>query len=142
MPRSRPSAIRAHLSRRADDTRPVPRRTVVPGVGTATAAAILRWESTHPYLAVGSVARALSVWSRLAQGPLRRLIDELKPACCPCCAQGPEQRDILQAALVGVPARHARDLRRLVDSMDDLVVRRTVAVPDTPLGLPWWYGRC
>lgn len=142
MPRSRPGALRAQLPRRHARTYMVPPRTVVPGVGAATAAAILRWESAHPYLTAGSVARALSVWSHLAQGPLCPLIDALDPTCCPCCAQAPEQRDVLRAALTGLPARPARDLRRLVGPMDDLVLRRTVPGPYAPPGLPWWYGRC
>lgn len=142
MPRSRPGAIRAHLPSRPERTCLASHRTVVPRISIATAAAVLRWESTHPHLSVGSVARALFAWSHLAWAPLRRLINDLEPTGCPCCAQGPDQRDILQAALTGLASRPARDLRRLVGPLDDLVLRRTVPAPYTPPGLPWWHGRC
>ncbi|MFE6049217.1 hypothetical protein ACFQ6N_00490 [Kitasatospora sp. NPDC056446] len=49
---------------------------------------------------------------------------------------------MLAEALHVLPAPAARELRVLVEAMDDVLLRRTHHDPQTSPDLPWWRRRC
>lgn len=55
---------------------------------------------------------------------------------------GPERcRGVLEALLHALSPRAARDLRALIEPLDERFLRRTVNDPFAPPDAPWWMSR-
>ena len=89
----------------------------------------------------GAVAQALRRWSQLAHRPGRALSD----GCgCPLCDRllTTEVRAVLEMALHALPSRAARELRGLVEPLDELYLARSWPDPTVPPEEGWWVRRC
>jgi hypothetical protein len=83
---------------------------------------------------LGSIARALWSWALEGKGRLVRY-----PCCCdedPCQA-----RWVLENAMRTLPRMLARELRELVDPLDDRYRAVTVPDPFAAPDAPWWARR-
>jgi hypothetical protein len=136
MPRKPPARVRAAAHPR--------RRTALPsgranggirGASSALQGAIARFEHDDPRLQPGDVAAAFRVWHRIVSGPARRARDHALHADCEWC--NPPSRDVLELALHRLPRRAARELRELVEPLDERFLRLTIPLPSKPPG-PWW----
>src|SRR5687768_13064567 len=116
MPRRRPSQVRACDPSRLRG-RPRTPTSNLPHASSALTAAIARLE--HERLWPGAIADALRWWSLVARRPSRAL----SGGCgCESClpVHRTEERATLELALHALPARPARELRRLVEPLDGL----------------------
>lgn len=89
----------------------------------------------------GAVAQALRRWSQLAHSPRRAFSD----GCgCPLCDpfSTTEVRAVLELALHALPSRAARELRVLVEPLDDLFRARSWPDPAASPDEGWWARRC
>lgn len=127
MPRRPPALLRACLP-----VRERPGRTIrqVSRVSTSTLRAIADLERAR--LRPGEIAEALDGWARLARGPARKL-DNPASEACPCCPGNDqvEHRDVLRMALHALPTNAARELRALVQPLDEIFLSRSVPEPGT-----------
>ncbi len=136
MPRRQPGSLR----RRTAITRsPWIRYRDVPGLsGPANAAVrLLEGQRWLP----GMVAAAIGVWGVHAYGSRRRWRPWEAEFTCSCCGEG-WARLRLEEAIAELPGHAARELRAVVDGLDDALLRRTHHDPQTPGGDPWWLRRC
>lgn len=118
--------------------RPAPRRPSRPSAEiTGLALATCRELDRLGVLAV-VVAGDLATWRRTAAMPAR---DLNHPHGDQLLHIGPPARDGLEHAMRVLPGRRARELRALVDPIDAVVLRRTVANPRARPDLPWWHRR-
>ncbi|MEV5599397.1 hypothetical protein [Streptomyces sp. NPDC052496] len=133
MARNRPAQVRSGLA---------PRRpaafTVVDGLDASAQLDVRALERSR--LSPGSVATALRNWRQQLQLPDRHVADTSYYGC-PCC-DGRDGRAELEFALHALPRRSARQLRALVQPLDDAFLARTYHDPHTPENLPWWERRC
>ncbi|MGW0580590.1 hypothetical protein ACWD25_32640 [Streptomyces sp. NPDC002920] len=138
MPRSRPSRLRAArpVRRHRSSAR---REPGLPRASSTLAAAVVLLE--HRRLWPGAVAQALRQWSRHARRPGLAL----SGGCgCPLCdpLSSTEERAVLELALRALPPRPARELRLLVQPLDELFLSRSSPDPFAPSDEGWWTRRC
>ena len=88
----------------------------------------------------GVVAVAVRVWSAHAHGSQRRRKPWEAEFTCSCCGNG-WARTRLEEAVAMLPAHAARELRTLVDRLDEALLTRTYHDPQTPSDDPWWLRR-
>lgn len=135
MARKSPGALRVTRAPRPKHarhgSRPARSATEVDGVSRRTQSAISRIEARH--LSPGAVGRALRSYRRLLRRPGRYL--SLSSGGCPCC-DDIEPREDLATALRALPPRAHRELRRLVDPLDEEFLRRTLPDPNASR-IPW-----
>ncbi|MFE0026840.1 hypothetical protein [Amycolatopsis sp. NPDC059021] len=97
---------------------------------TSHAIAVLERARLRP----GAIAEALAGWSRFVRGPVRAL-DEYTPEECPCpgCQWHDPvvRRETLRLALFALPVRAARELRALVEPLDEVYLSRSIPLPAT-----------
>lgn len=134
MTRRRPAQVRGGLAPR----RPVA-FTVVDGLDVAAQLDVRTFERAR--LAPGAIARALRSWRQQVRLS-RRYVTDTTPYGCPCCCDGGHGRTELKLALHALPRRSARQLRALVEPLDDTFLARTLPDPRLPEDLPWWERRC
>ncbi|MFI9762494.1 hypothetical protein ACIHFB_31745 [Streptomyces sp. NPDC051963] len=139
MPRRPPSVVRRDLPVRF---RPDRVRFLDPQIGRLSAgcaADIRRLERQR--FGAGTTARAFRSWSALAHGPLRAIAPEpfavTRCGLAECC-EPDYSRDVLEEVLHALPARSARELRRLVAVLDARIVSRAQVIPVPSPGVPWW----
>ncbi|MBU2669199.1 hypothetical protein KOI35_37380 [Actinoplanes bogorensis] len=89
----------------------------------------------------GVVAVAASVWGVHVRGGRRRWQPWEEEFTCRCCGVG-WARARLEEAVAMLPGGAARELRAVVDRLDDTLLRRTHHDPQTPDDDPWWLRRC
>lgn len=138
MPRSRPSRLRAECRRYRQRSSGVSEPGLARG-SSRLAGAISRLESDR--LWPGAVAQALRRWSQLAHRPSRALSE----GCgCPLCDPffTTEVRAVLEVALHALPSRTARELRGLVEPLDELYLARSWPDPTVSPEEDWWVRRC
>ncbi|HEX6357615.1 hypothetical protein [Actinophytocola sp.] len=126
MPRRRPAQLRA-----AQPIEPRPGRKIlqISGVSAATRRAIAELERTR--LALGDIADALDAWARFVRGPARTITDyEPEYDCCQSHDPVVQRRTLLRA-LHALPTEAARELRALVQPLDDLYLTRSIPTPET-----------
>lgn len=89
----------------------------------------------------GAIAAALRRWSKVARQP------DLEPmggSCCPLC--NPfymnDERELLELALHALPRRAARELRALIEPLDEFYLERSWQNPSAPAHYAWWARRC
>lgn len=117
MPRRRPTQVRAH------------QRLVrqIPGVSAPALRAVTDLERTR--LWPDAVADALDGWARFVRGPL----EEYRPTGCldaTCQRADPAVcRETLRTAVHALPARAARELRALVEPLDETYLTRCLVIP-------------
>ncbi|MGH8877813.1 MAG: hypothetical protein ACRD0P_10790 [Stackebrandtia sp.] len=111
----------------------------VPGLSGAANAAIRVLERER--LTPGIVSVALSVWSVRVHGSKRRWRLEETEFICPCCGEG-WARERLEEALLMLPASAAAELRVQVESLDEVLLRRTHHEPASNPDWSWWNRRC
>lgn len=137
MPRRRPSQLRAERR-----LRPQRHGLSEPGLarGSSTlAGAVARLERDR--LWSGAVAQALQRWSRVAHRPALAF----SGGCgCPLCnpIYTADERAVLELALHALPSRAARELRDLVDPLDELYLARSWPDPTLSPDDGWWTRRC
>lgn len=85
------------------------------------------------------VASDLATWRRIASRTARELNH---PFGDDLIYIGPDARDRLEHALRTLPSRRACELRVLVERIDAVMLRKTVADPRASPDLPWWHRRC
>ncbi len=131
MARNAPGAIRAPQSRPAQKVR------LVDGLPGRANAEVLQLQRRRPDL---SVVESLATYRREIRRPGRwlRLLENDCP--CPAC-DVTHHRDVLEAAMHALPGPAARELRRIVDALDDEFLRKTLPDPHAPPDLPWWHRR-
>ncbi|WP_212998343.1 hypothetical protein [Winogradskya consettensis] len=88
----------------------------------------------------GVVAAAVGVWSWHVHGSRRRLRPWEAEHTCVCCGVD-QARNCLSEAIATLPAHAARELRTLVDRLDEVLLQRTHHDPQTPVEDPWWQRR-
>lgn len=113
-----------------------PKLSVIDGLPAGTARRIALLERSR--LGPGTVRRALAGWKRTVHR--RNIRDVLDEAACPCCDPA-EDRDVLQQALNLLDPRSRRELRALVEPLDDLFQKWTVHDPQAGPDRPWWRQR-
>lgn len=111
----------------------------VPRLSGAANAAVRTLERER--LTPGIVSIALSVWSVRVHGTKRRWRGGAAEFTCPCCGEG-WARDKLQEALLMLPASADAELRAQVESLDEVLLRRTHHEPMADPELAWWHRRC
>ena len=111
----------------------------VPGLSGAANAAVRTLERER--LTPGIVSVALRVWSVRVHGTERRWKRWEAEFTCPCCGEG-WARDKLQEALLMLPSSAAAELRVQVESLDNVLLRRTHHEPVAAPELAWWHRRC
>lgn len=129
MPRNRPGTLRAQ-------GRTVP----IPGVPLSTAYALERLHSRR--LSSGRVRIALAGWQQATRMPAGFCCYHWDCDHCWWDEDGPpHDRDVLDAAMAALSARHARPLRALVAQADHLAQAKIVQDPAADPNLPWWWRR-
>ncbi|TQK42340.1 hypothetical protein FBY35_3730 [Streptomyces sp. SLBN-118] len=119
MSRKRPGQVRAGQHLRDHLTY----RPRIRGLSSAAHAEVARVETSRNHLYVGYTADAVRMWRNLVHNPYRRLWVEYEHDGCgvwQCCGSPFEARTLLEAVIVGMSRRRARELRSLVDQLDDL----------------------
>lgn len=84
------------------------------------------------------VAGHLASWRRIASSSAREFNH---PFGDDLLYIGPSARDGLENALRALPGRRVRELRVLVERIDAVVLRKTIANPRAAPDLPWWHRR-
>jgi hypothetical protein len=92
--------------------------------------AVRRWEP-HP----GAVAWSLRIWADAVRRP-HYIHYRSRTWDFPH-----EVRETLEAALCALPTRAARELRELVQPLDDIYLANTSNDPFAARGDPWWKRR-
>lgn len=140
MPRRPPARVRASLRRHP---RPTGRRRLprIPHASSALHAAIQHLELHHWEFCHGDVARSFDRWRRIANRPTPAPLGYGFAGECGIWGCCPPSRDALELAILRLPARPARELRRLVAPLDERFLDRTYSDPTAPPG-PWWTRRC
>ncbi|MFI1250432.1 hypothetical protein ACH4TY_27620 [Streptomyces anulatus] len=136
VPRRTPASLRP---RQRGWARPWVRYRDVPRLSGAANAAVRALERER--LTPGIVSVALSVWSVRVHGAERRWTRGEAEFACSCCGEG-WARDTLQQALFMLPTSAAAELRVRVESLDEVLLRRTHHEPMTDPELSWWHRRC
>lgn len=131
MPRRRPARLRAHLPIRQG---PGPLVRQISRVSASTSRAIAELERAR--LQPGDIAGALDGWARFVRGPRRSLNDDAYPSeLCPCSScqrdHPVELRQTLHTALHALPTKAARELRALVQPLDETYLARSIPHPDS-----------
>ncbi|WP_226961940.1 MULTISPECIES: hypothetical protein [Streptomyces] len=93
------------------------------GLSRAALAEILHIERTRNYLWAGGTAEALRRWRTFVREPGHRLWDERTNGGCliwACCGDPFEAREFLESVMRALSRRSARELRALVEPLDDL----------------------
>lgn len=101
-------------------------------------AQIIQLERTR--LSPGVIGQALARWSSIARSPRRRLpplfADRCgQPACCP---EPADERAILEAAICALPLKTARELRLIVQRLDELIIQRQGIETHVRRMNRWW----
>lgn len=120
MPRRRPGNVRAGLPFRC---RSHPRTSVIRGLSPYALAVIARLEWTRDDLWPGKVSAALRMWRGFVRHPYRRLWVEYPDGGCgifECCGSPWEARQLLETVMTSMSERSSRELRRLVDRLDEM----------------------
>lgn len=134
MARRPPGALRAQsksAGRYAGKVRPID------GLSSRANAAIVRLQLRHPE--TGSVATALDGYRRTIRQSGRWLDLRLDECPCPTC-DPVDQRDVLGDALRLLPPAARRELRRVVDALDEEFLRKTLPDPRAA-ELSAWHAR-
>lgn len=98
-------------------------------VSAATSRAIREFERarSHP----GLVAQSLHAWSRFVHGPARAIVADLTYTDDWHDADDPvTARYMLRMALAALPGKAARELRTLLEPLDELYLTRSLPVPE------------
>ncbi|MFI6944596.1 hypothetical protein [Streptomyces sp. NPDC050422] len=98
-------------------------------MSSRTQSEILRLEHTRNYLRPGDVSTALRLWKDYVHRPERQLWHgyEWGDVHWYCCGNPLEARALLDTVMQAMPARNARELRRVVSRFDAVWNR-----PSTP----------
>lgn len=138
MPRRRPAQLRVDYRRLEPERRGGSRRGLARGSGKL-AAAIARLERER--LWSGAVIEALRWWSKVAHRPGLAVSGGCGcPMCIPFYVN--DERAVLELALHVLPLRSARELRALVEPLDELYLAGTWPDPLAPAHYQWWARRC
>ncbi|MFE0308808.1 hypothetical protein [Amycolatopsis sp. NPDC058986] len=81
----------------------------------------------------GAIAEALAGWARFVRGPVRALDDYTPEDCtCPGCRWDDPvvRREALRLALFALPAKASRELRALVEPLDEVYLSRSIPQPE------------
>ncbi|MER5689682.1 hypothetical protein [Streptomyces sp. NPDC002205] len=119
MPRKRPGQVRAGQHLRDQLTY----RPRIRGLSSAAHAEVSRVETSRNYLHVGDTADAVRMWRDLVHNPYRRLWIEYEDGGCgvwQCCGSPFKARKLLEAVILGMSRLRARELRSVVDQLDEL----------------------
>jgi hypothetical protein len=126
MPRRRPSQVRAAQPIRR---RPGQKIRQVSGVSAATLRAIAELEHTRPR--PGDIAEALDAWAGFVRGPTRAITGYTPEYDC-CRWHDPVvHRELLHMALHALPTKAARELRALIQPLDETYLRRSIPTQRT-----------
>jgi hypothetical protein len=140
MARRSPGALRAQ-SRQAGHVASTIRP--IDDLSSRTNAAVIRLQLRNPD--IGSVATALAGYRRAVRRPGRWL--DLRLDGCPCPSCDPVyQRDVLEDALCRLPPTASRELRRIVNALDEEFLRKTLPDPSASRlsawhAQAWWRQR-
>jgi hypothetical protein len=96
---------------------------VVRGLSPYALAVIARLEWTRDGLWPGKVSAALRMWRNFVRRPYRRLWVDYRDGGCgvfECCGSPWEAREILEVVMTTMSERGSRELRRIVDRLDEL----------------------
>ncbi|MFE5808633.1 hypothetical protein [Streptomyces sp. NPDC056491] len=136
MPRKAPSQVRMDLPARIPA---LPERGVVPGVSAATLAAIARVE--HRRFRRGDTYRSLRHWHRTVyqRGPW--IIYPAADDDHGCCDSVGWCRGTLESICHLLPPRARRQLRAVINPLDERFLARTLNDPYAAPDDPWWRRR-
>ncbi|WP_129841989.1 hypothetical protein [Streptomyces sp. RFCAC02] len=120
MPRNRPGRLRAEQPRASRHGQG--REPRIAGLTSAAHAEIRHIERTRGHLAPGDTATALRLWREFVHDPRHRFLDTEARGCTiwECCGDPYQARDSLEAVILAMSRRRGRELRRLIDALDDL----------------------
>lgn len=96
---------------------------MIDGVSPYALAVIARLEWTRDDLWPGKVATALRMWRGFVRSPYRRLWLDYPDSGCgifECCGSPREARETLEVVIAAMSERSSRELRRLVDRLDEM----------------------
>ena len=111
----------------------------IPGLSGPANAAVRQLEQQR--WLPGAAAAAVSLWSMHVYGSQRRWRPWEAEFTCSCCGEG-SARERLDEALAMLPRQAARELRTVVDRLDDALLSRTYHDPHLPDDVAWWRRRC
>ncbi|MEU3862936.1 hypothetical protein AB0F03_37610 [Streptomyces sp. NPDC028722] len=94
--------------------------TTIHGLSSAALAEARRIERQKKYLWSGSIGSAMVRWRSFVHQPNRRLWDYESGGCTEwaCCGDPWQTREHLEAVVLAMSRRRARELRNLVDALD------------------------
>ena len=137
MPRRRPSELRVERRRSQRLQCEVAEPGLARGSGKL-AGAVARLERDQLWL--GAVAAALRQWSRVAHRPGLAVAGGCGcPLCNPFYMN--DERAVLELALHALPHGAARELRALVEPLDELYLAGTWQNSSAPAHYAWWARR-
>ncbi|WP_405789416.1 hypothetical protein [Streptomyces sp. NBC_01367] len=118
MPRRRPGRIRAGIP---DRRRPHSSRPAIDRLSPRALSEIVRLERTRNYLRPGDIGTALRLWKDYVHRPERELWhdDEFGSVHGYCCGDPFEARALLDGVIRAMSHRGARELRKVVEGLDD-----------------------
>lgn len=96
---------------------------MIRGLSPYALAVIARLEWTQDDLWPGKVSAALRTWRNFVRHPYRRLWADYRDGGCgvfECCGSPWEARDLLEFVMTAMSERSCRELRRVVDRLDEL----------------------
>ncbi|WP_241268034.1 hypothetical protein [Streptomyces chrestomyceticus] len=94
--------------------------TTIHGLSPAALAEVRRIERQKKYLGPGSIGSAMVRWRSFVHQPNRRLWDYESGGCTEwaCCGDPWRAREHLEAVMLSMSRRRARELRSLVETLD------------------------
>jgi len=120
MPRRRPGEVRAT---QLAPCRPAVRSVMLQGVSPYALAVITRLEQARDGWWPGVVGAALWKWYCFVRNPYRRVWVDYPDGGCgifECCGSPWLARDMIEVVLTAMSPRSGRDLRRIVDRLDQM----------------------
>lgn len=102
--------------------RPYVATSAINGLSSRALSEISYLERTRRYLWPGSTEVALRMWRGFVHSPYRRLWVDNDSGCgiWECCGAPWEARQMLEAVMLNLSRRRARELHRLIDPLDEL----------------------
>jgi hypothetical protein len=96
---------------------------VIRGLSPYALAVVARLEWTRDDLWPGKVSAALRKWRYFVRNPYRRVWVDYPDGGCgifECCGSPWEARDLLECVMTAMSERSSRELRRVVDRLDEM----------------------
>ena len=135
MPRRRPSTLRAKVD---VSFLPRSRYSKIGRISGAAQSQVILLERTR--FRPGSVATSLARWTDLARTPRGRRLELYSAGCGEpgCCPPPGDDRDLLEYAVRAMPRKSARELRAILDALDEAIMSHPDLAHSHVFRGRWW----